>query len=356
MAVTVRLFAALRDAAGTAQVYVAPAALPDIVAELCERFGEPFATRVSVASGMLDGQRVALDDDIAVDAGSELALLPPFSGGSTVTDRQLRIHRLLLTGSILVPALLVLGGGASRWTYGVVVVVIAIGCAVDLHTALAVSSARTMLPATLVLGVGPALMLLAAPSAARQWLGGVVAGSVMLTFVLAFASPRRQETASVVGATLFAGLLVAVGTAALVVLYDETDLLGLTGVLVLIALTDAAVMVAGRPAAPQPARYRLLAAVAVALPGAVVVTALGGTGAMVVRIGGLATVAIGSALLRARLRQVLRRHGTDREAVPALLIGTADAVLIGAPLAVLWTQSVLQSSAFTSMPLPVSTL
>lgn len=348
MAVTVRLFAALRDAAGTAQVEVAPAALPTIVAELCDRFGEPFTTRVSVASGMLDGQRVALDDDIRVDAGAELALLPPFSGGSTATARQRQVYRLLLIGSLLVPALLLLGGFAGRWAYGLVVVVIAVGCVVDLHATLATSSARTLLPATLLVGVGPAVLLLAAPSAEGQWVGELVAVSVMLTFVLAYSSPRRQETAATVGSTLFVGMLVAVGTGALVVLHDEAGPAGLTAVFVLVALTDVAVIVAGRPMADDRTRYRLLAAVAAALPTAIVLAALGGR-PTTVHVAGLAVTAVAAALLSARLRQVLRHGGNGREPGPALLIGTADAVLIGAPLALLWTQSVVQSSVFAAV-------
>jgi molybdopterin synthase sulfur carrier subunit len=345
VAVTVRLFAALRDAAGTAQVEVAPDTVPAIVADLCDRFGEPFATHVTVASGMLDGRRVALDEPHRASDGSELALLPPFSGGSTATLRQQRVYRLLLAGSLLVPLLLLAGAFSSRWAFGLVVVVVAVGSLIDLHATLGATSVRTLLPVTLVLGAGPAALLLVAPETGGRWAGGVVAIAVMLSFLLAVASPRRHESAAVVGSTLFAGLLVAVGAAALVVLHDQLDRILVASALAMIALTDAAVVVAGRPMAHHRTRSRLVAAVAAALPTAIVVYAATAAPPPVVLIAGFAVAAVIAALASARLRQVLRRVGTASEAtvdaVPALLIGTADAVLLGVPMTLLWAQMVM---------------
>lgn len=346
VAVTVRLFAALRDAAGTAQVEVEPDTVPAIVTLLSDRFGEPFATRVTVSSGMLDGDRVALDEPRWAPDGAELALLPPFSGGSTTTIGQQRVHRLLLAGSLLVPLLLVAGVLSGRWAFGLVVVVVAVACAIDLHVALGAASVRTLLPATLLLAAGPAALLLVAPDTGRVWSAGLLAVAVMLSFLLAFASSRRHESAAVIGSTLFAGLIVAVGAGTLVVLRDTLDPILLVGVLAMIALTDAAVVVAGRPTARPGTRYRVLAAVAMALPSAIVVYAAADVPPPpVALVAGFALAAVIAALIGARLRQVLRRSGLPPQAAdhaaPALLIGTADAVLLGAPLALLWAQMVV---------------
>lgn len=340
MAVTVRLFAALREAAGTSQVDVEPARLPVIIDGLCERFGEPFATRVRVASGLVDGQRVALGDDVVVDDGSELALLPPFSGGSTVTPRQVQVHRLLAVGSLLVPGLLLAGLAAGRWAFGLVVMVITIGSLVDLHATLARTHVRTVLPATLLLGAGPPLLLLVAPASWGSWAAGLVALGVMATFLVVLASPRRQDTSSIMGATLLVALLVAVGASALLRLHDLEGSLGAGALLLLVGLTDLAVVVAGRPMRPGRVRQRLLAAVTVAVPTAVVLFATGTRAAdTVAPVAGLAVVALVAALVSARLRQVLRRPAVAEGGIePALLIGTADAVLLAAPLALLWLQ------------------
>lgn len=346
MAVTVRLFAALRDAAGCSAVDVEPAPLPTIIAALCDRFDEPFATRVGVASGMLDGQRIALDTDVDVRDGAELALLPPFSGGSTATQRQVQVHRLLLLGSLLVPALLIVAGISARWAFGIVVVVIAAGCIVDLHTTLGTTSVRTMLPATLLIGAGPALLLLVTPSTAGQWISGLLAIGVMLMFVLAFSSSRRNEAAALLGATLLAGLLVGVGTTALLVLNDTEDPALLVGALVLIALTDVAVIAAGSPGTAGSPRRQLGAAVAAALVTAAVIGAFNGAALGGARLAGLTVVAVAAAVLSARLREILRPPPQPAEPADALLIGTADAVLIGAPLAMLWLLVLLRSPMF----------
>lgn len=83
MAVRVRLFAALREAAGTGEDSVAPGPLPQLLEELCERYGPTFRARMSVSSVLIDGQPVARSSDLEVAAGAELALLPPVSGGAT---------------------------------------------------------------------------------------------------------------------------------------------------------------------------------------------------------------------------------------------------------------------------------
>ena len=82
MAVRVRLFAALRDAAGTAEEDVDAAPLPELLEGLCRRHGEVFAQRLSVSSVLIDGSATSRDADVIVGDGSEVALLPPVSGGA----------------------------------------------------------------------------------------------------------------------------------------------------------------------------------------------------------------------------------------------------------------------------------
>jgi sulfur-carrier protein len=82
MPVRVRLFAALRDAAGTAEDSVPAGALPHLLDTLCERHGATFRARLAISSVLIDGQPVPRGADVAVEDGSELALLPPVSGGA----------------------------------------------------------------------------------------------------------------------------------------------------------------------------------------------------------------------------------------------------------------------------------
>lgn len=82
MAVRVRLFASIREAAGTSEVSVEGGALRDVLAGLCERFGEPFTSRLASASLLVDGQPIRPSKDVVVADGAELAVLPPVSGGA----------------------------------------------------------------------------------------------------------------------------------------------------------------------------------------------------------------------------------------------------------------------------------
>jgi sulfur-carrier protein len=77
--VRVRLFAALREAAGAAEVEVPAGRLDEILAGLEDRYGERFATVLGYASVLVDGGRG--DRTADVPDGAEIALLPPFSGG-----------------------------------------------------------------------------------------------------------------------------------------------------------------------------------------------------------------------------------------------------------------------------------
>ncbi len=82
MVVRVRLFAALREAAGTAEEQLEAGLLPELLAQLCSRHGEVFASRLAISTVLLDGSATAQDTAVEVADGSELALLPPVSGGT----------------------------------------------------------------------------------------------------------------------------------------------------------------------------------------------------------------------------------------------------------------------------------
>ena len=79
--VRVRLFAALRAAAGEGETTVAAGPLEDVLAQLRRRYGEPFTARLELASVLVDGSAVRRGAAVQVPAGAEVALLPPVSGG-----------------------------------------------------------------------------------------------------------------------------------------------------------------------------------------------------------------------------------------------------------------------------------
>jgi molybdopterin converting factor small subunit len=75
----VRLFAALRDLAGTAHLDEDAPDVGALVDRLSERFGEEFARILKVGAVVVDGQNVGRDRRLGPD--EDVALLPPVSGG-----------------------------------------------------------------------------------------------------------------------------------------------------------------------------------------------------------------------------------------------------------------------------------
>lgn len=75
--VTVRFFAAAREAAGTDRIEIAPG--PVIPALLGLDLGHRFAEVLGVCSVVSDGYRLGPHDSVPDDA--QVDILPPFAGG-----------------------------------------------------------------------------------------------------------------------------------------------------------------------------------------------------------------------------------------------------------------------------------
>lgn len=79
--VTVRLFAALRDAAGAGSVDCEADTVLGLRLELAARFGEPMISRLAVSQVVVGEQAYAPGDEAVIPPGATVAVLPPFSGG-----------------------------------------------------------------------------------------------------------------------------------------------------------------------------------------------------------------------------------------------------------------------------------
>lgn len=76
---SLRLFAAARDAAGTARADVPGATVDEVLAEAGVRFGTDFAEVVANSRVWLNGDPA--EGPETVTDGDEVAVLPPVSGG-----------------------------------------------------------------------------------------------------------------------------------------------------------------------------------------------------------------------------------------------------------------------------------
>lgn len=80
MTVQVRLFAALRDAAGTARTTSEADTVAGLIADLGARYGSVFAARLGRITVVIDDEPAHGPEQRLRD-GATVALLPPFSGG-----------------------------------------------------------------------------------------------------------------------------------------------------------------------------------------------------------------------------------------------------------------------------------
>ncbi|HKJ55481.1 MAG TPA: MoaD/ThiS family protein [Nitriliruptoraceae bacterium] len=78
----VRLFAALRDAAGTSVVDVEATTVAELLAELATTHGEPMTSRLATATVFVDELAIR-DPDSTHDLtdADEVVVVPPFAGG-----------------------------------------------------------------------------------------------------------------------------------------------------------------------------------------------------------------------------------------------------------------------------------
>jgi molybdopterin converting factor small subunit len=117
--VTLRLFAHLREIAGTSRVELSGETVGEVLEAASEQFGERFAAGLRSAAIWRNGESASPTDPIA--EGDELALIPPVSGGSTVMASGL-VDSTLVVG--LVGVLLLIGtnlaSGQAWWTAGLV--------------------------------------------------------------------------------------------------------------------------------------------------------------------------------------------------------------------------------------------
>lgn len=79
--VTVRLFAAAREAAGTAQLQLPAGPVDALVRDLLDGRSPRFAQVVAISSLVCEGVRLDPTESTPLPAGAVLDVLPPFAGG-----------------------------------------------------------------------------------------------------------------------------------------------------------------------------------------------------------------------------------------------------------------------------------
>lgn len=99
---TVRLFARLRELAGTSRLQIDEPTVGAVMEAASDRFGPEFAASLETVRVWRNGEEAARDDPVGPD--DEVALLPPVSGGATTvaSGRELAVAVPLLVAALLV--------------------------------------------------------------------------------------------------------------------------------------------------------------------------------------------------------------------------------------------------------------
>lgn len=123
----VRLFANLRELAGVSSVEVDGSTVGAVIAEVSATYGTEFTRALGSAQVWVDGEQAG--EETPVDGGSEIALIPPVSGGTSMVRSTVGLEvglaaaviaALFITNAISLEAFataVVLAGG--MWSYDI---------------------------------------------------------------------------------------------------------------------------------------------------------------------------------------------------------------------------------------------
>lgn len=220
-----RLFAGLRELAGSGKVVVGGSSVGEAIAEVEERYGAAFSTTLLRSRVWVNGEEASPETPLGPD--DEIAILPPVSGGAGRGSGSIGLPALAGIGAAAV--LLVANQMSIGWWAAVVIGLVGAWVA-DLS--FTVNDQGRDLPA------GPILtaLLLAALAAHRFGFIGVVVGvvvAVILPMGWAVLSDSSRMV-SILAPMVLVGLVGSLATGSLIVAQRWADF-GTDGVTVLVA-------------------------------------------------------------------------------------------------------------------------
>jgi molybdopterin converting factor small subunit len=204
-----RLFANLRELAGTSRLDVPSDTVGGVIEVASEKFGPDFRRGVETARVWVNGESAAMDD--TVTENDEVVLLPPVSGGDQPALSLAAVDiKGFIPAAVAVVAVLANTQGQPIWAAALVL--IAAVWAVDLGSAF---EARGKDFATMAVIVTAAGSTMAAHAAGGDGYALAVVLAVVVGLGWAVAFPRYRKP-DVFSPTVLVALLAGLGTASLV--------------------------------------------------------------------------------------------------------------------------------------------
>lgn len=210
----VRLFANLREAAGTGTADIAGSTVAEVLHNASERFGSDFAAGLEIANVWVNGDQA--DATTPVGSRDEIALIPPVSGGTTALTESRATPAVLV---IVLALTLALANADSVQTLTFAAVGLALAWIWDIHDTLTASGG-------VIAAVPSMIAVTAAGNAAYHWGTIGLAGAFALTVVVVLTwnlfteYTRSIEAMSTEAATALIG---AGGVGALVMMRLESE-------------------------------------------------------------------------------------------------------------------------------------
>lgn len=296
---TLRLFANLRETAGTTSADFAGTTVGEVIAGAVTKYGDEFEKGLETAKIWVNGDPASSATAVADE--DEIALIPPVSGGAVAsTDRRDALRALLVAALVLAVAI---GNFISAEVFVFVTIGTAMAWLWDLRDVMAIRRAP--------LEIIPAMVVAAAAgNGAYGWgIEGLAGGLVLgLMFVLAWSifdrrSRSIEAVANVALLALVAGL--ATGGLSLVHLRSEDEV---TLFLVIAAAASLAAWAAARFAPPTAPIDPNVAGLLTALVAGIVASVAGDTLTTAVMV--LASVGVGAGFIAGRTLGAASRIGS----------------------------------------------
>lgn len=203
-----RLFASLREIAGTSKLDVPAGTVGEVIDVANDKFGPDFARGMETARVWLNGVEAEMSDP--VDDDDEVVILPPVSGGSQPATLAPADFGGFLPLVVAIIAVLANLQGQPIWAAGLVAI-IAIW-AVDMNTAFA-GRGRTFAPLAVVTAAAASTLSAHILGPTGYGVAMAIAVAVVLGWAVAFHSYRQIEVFS---PNLLVGLLGALGSASMI--------------------------------------------------------------------------------------------------------------------------------------------
>jgi len=207
---TLRLFAGLRETAGTSEVAIDAATVGDVIDQAVADYGDRFAEQLATSRVWVNGEPA--ENGTAVSPGDEVAIIPPVSGGTSVARVAADPAENALS-FILLAALFIASWIPIEWF-----VAVTVGAALVWLWDLAETDARNLDRLNIY-----ALILAPPMAGAATYAWGIEgwAGAIGASILIAIAWPifdKNQRDVTAIAATTTAAVVAATGTGAFVLL------------------------------------------------------------------------------------------------------------------------------------------